>query len=356
MPAPVICWFRQDLRLSDNPAWTAACKTKSRVIPVYILDDENAGPWKMGATSRVWLHHSLTALDKSLAGNLLLLKGRAEDILPKLAKDHGASKIFWNRCYEPWRIARDSRLKDTLTDQGIKCESFNGSLLWEPWDIKKQDGTPYRVFTPFFRKGCLSANPPRAPLPAPQNPVLFPTNKTTSEKLNLLPTKPRWDTPMLSHWTVGEAAAQIRLKEFIEHRLKGYKDGRNYPARNNISRLSPHLHFGEISPNQAWHASIESGIKNHAENDLDCFHSELAWREFSHSLLYYNPALPEEPLNKKFTSFDWNTPDPDLLEKWQKGQTGFPIVDAGMRELWQTGYMHNRVRMIVASFLVKDLR
>lgn len=311
----------------------------------------------MGSASRVWLHHSLNSLNKSLSGNLLVIKGRAEDILRRLSEKHTATHIFWNRCYEPWRTERDVRIKETLSADGMKCESFNGSLLWEPWEIKKQDGTPYRVFTPYFRKGCLSADPPRTPLPEPHLPTFFPHKETTSpNNLNLLPTLPRWDTPMIDHWNIGEKAAQTRLHKFLENGLKGYKDGRNYPAREHISRLSPHLHFGEISPNQIWYAAIEAGIKNHAEGDLDSFHCELAWREFSHSLLYYNPYLPEAPLNRKFESFEWNEPNSELLEKWQKGQTGYPIVDAGMRELWATGYMHNRVRMIAASFLVKDLR
>lgn len=363
MTNPVICWFRQDLRLSDNPAWHAACQLARQsgapVLPVYILDDENSGEWKMGAASRVWLHHSLKSLDKSLNEHLVIFKGSAKQILHDLAKDIHPQKIIWNRCYEPWRIARDKQIKDDLNACDIKTESHNGSLLWEPWEISKQDGTPYRVFTPYFRKGCLAADPPRTPLSAPKLPDFCPSEINAAlsiDDLSLQPAKIRWDTPMLSYWDMGEQAAQNKLQKFLDTGLKGYKENRNYPALNQTSNLSPYLHFGEISPNQIWYAATESGTKNGYETDMDCFQSELGWREFSNSLLYYNQTLPESPLNRKFDHFEWEEPDGEMLEKWQQGQTGYPIIDAGMRELWATGYMHNRVRMIVASFLVKDLR
>lgn len=352
---PVILWFRQDLRLSDNPALAAACATGQPILPIYILDDDTAGPWKMGGASRVWLYHSLLSLKKTLPP-LIFFKGNPLDILPTIIRDTNATQIFWNRCYEPWRIARDKQIKETLS---IPCHSENGSLLWEPWTIKKSDGTPYRVFTPFFRNGCLSAEPPRRPMPAPKDIQPYHGGIQTAlplDALNCLPRAPRWDKDMMAYWNVGEEAAQRRLRAFLEDGLKGYKDGRNYPAKPHTSRLSPHLHFGEISPNQAWYAAEGAGMAQNAENDLDCFHSELAWREFAHSLLYFNPTLPEKPLNKKFENFDWAGVDNEKLDRWQKGETGFPIVDAGMRELWATGTMHNRVRMIVASFLVKDLR
>ncbi|MDD3020004.1 MAG: deoxyribodipyrimidine photo-lyase [Alphaproteobacteria bacterium] len=357
MPSPVICWFRQDLRLHDNPAWSAACKTGAQVIALYILDDKNAAQWKMGSSSRVWLHHSLEMLNKSLGGNLVMMSGDAKTILSELAEKSHSDKIFWNRCYEPWRIARDKDIKETLTSKNIQIESFNGSLLWEPWEIKKQDGIPYRVFTPYFRKGCLGALPPRAPIPCPPLPSFHRNIQSKSlDELNLLPKYPSWDIPMISYWKVGEQAAHKQLDRFLETKLDGYKDKRNYPSLAQTSKLSSHLHFGEISPHQVWHRSTEYGIKSSAGPDLDCFQSELAWREFSYSLLYYNPDLPEKPLNKKFEQFDWVAPDNETLERWQKGETGYPIVDAGMRELWATGYMHNRVRMITASFLIKDLR
>lgn len=352
----VIVWFRQDLRLTDNPALTSAIETGLPIFPVYILDDKNADAWKMGGASRVWLHHSLSALNKSLQNKLHCFAGDAEKILPYLIKEIGATKIFWNRCYEPWRIERDKRIKENLT---ISCISENGTLLWEPWTIQKSDGTPYRVFTPFYRKGCLIADPPRKPLPKPSKLNLTDLKSSSSQSiddLKLLPTSPRWDIPMINQWDIGEDGAFNRMNEFLDIGLKGYKEGRNFPSKPHTSKLSPHLHFGEISPNQVWVASEYAGFHHKAESDLDHFHSELGWREFSHSLLYFNPDLPEKPLNKKFENFEWANVDDNMLEKWKTGHTGFPIVDAGMRELYATGYMHNRVRMIVASFLVKDFR
>lgn len=353
---PLIVWFRQDLRLADNPALHAACKTGVPIIPVYILDDKNAGPWKMGGAARVWLHHSLSALDKSLSGHLHIECGDAADIIPALIKKTKAQGVYWNRCYEPWRIARDKKIKADLEEGDLIAESFNGSLLWEPWEVKKTDGTPYKVFTPFFRKGCMSAAEPRQPLPAPKKIDYASVPKGMSiDDLKLLPTKPRWDTPMLKNWTIGEKGAQTRLKDFMDDGLKGYKEGRNVPAQNNTSRLSPHLHFGEISPNTAWYAVQSYGPAHHLERDTDTFQFELGWREFSYSLLYYTPTIVWENLNKKFDDFPWNGRETKAVNAWQRGMTGYPIVDAGMRELWQTGYMHNRVRMVVGSFLVKHM-
>lgn len=355
-PTPVIVWFRQDLRLHDNPALNAAVQSGAAVIPVYILDDENAGAWKMGGASRFWLHHSLNALNKSLSGNLACFKGKADDIIPALASATGAKHVFWNRCYEPWRVKRDTHIKSVLEEIDIAAESFNAGLLFEPWTVKKDDGTPYRVFTPYFRRGCIGRGEPSAPSPAPKK-IAFadkPVNAGTIDSLKLLPEKIRWDEKMLPHWTIGEAGAQQRLNDFLKDGLQGYKEDRNRPDRQNVSRLSPYLHFGEISPRTVWHAIRQRMATENLETDGDHYLSELGWREFSHSLLYYNHDLPEQPLQKRFHAFPWNKDDGALL-KWQRGQTGYPIVDAGMRELWETGYMHNRVRMIVGSFLVKDL-
>lgn len=317
----------------------------------------------MGGASRWWLHHSLCALSASLDHRLLVLRGDPLTLLPALAADLGADAIYWNRCYEPWRIKRDGELKKTLQGAGHSVQSFNGSLLWEPWQILKKDQTPYRVFTPFYRRGCLSAEPPALPLPPPSQLSLLPSDLAPDhagrmglagiEALTLLPLI-AWDTTMRETWRTGETAAQKRLQDFLENGLHGYKEGRNYPERNNVSRLSPHLHFGEISPRQIWHAANGAGIASGAENDLDCFLSEIAWREFSYSLLYHNPDLPQAAIQKRFNAFPWQK-NPGLLKAWQQGNTGIPLVDAGMRELWQTGYMHNRVRMVVGSFLVKNL-
>ncbi len=348
--SPVIVWFRQDLRLADNPALDAAVKTGAAILPIYILDDVNAGEYAMGGASRWWLHHSLEALDKSLNGGLVLLKGDAKTILPQLARDIGASRIFWNRCYEPWRIKRDISLKSELRNEDISVRSFNGSLLFEPM---KADRTPYKVFTPFFRNACrASADAPREPLQRPADLTLF--DDRAGDKLadfGLLSGIP-WYEEMASLWQPGEAGAETRLKRFLAAGIDNYKDGRNRPDLENVSRLSPHLHFGEISPNQAWYAAQEHGSKD--SKDLDHFHNELGWRDFSYNLLYHFPDLPYENLQRKFNRFPWRD-DAKALALWQRGLTGVPIVDAGMRELWRTGYMHNRVRMIVGSFLVKNL-
>lgn len=355
-------WFRQDLRLSDNPALVAAAKN-SKLLPLYILDDHNSGEWAMGGASRWWLHHSLTALNESLGGKLLVLSGDPAMLLPGLAQALHADSVHWNRCYEPWRIDRDKGIKEALQKQELAVHSHNGSLLWEPWQVLKQDQTPYKVFTPYYRRGCLNATAPRTPIqtPSPLNlvdaeiPEAFRQNvgEQGITALGLLPSI-AWDRTMNTTWHIGEAPAQARLQEFLAAGLDDYKQGRNFPERANVSRLSPHLHYGEISPNQVWAQAERIGIEDKLDDDLDCFRSELGWREFSYALLYHQPTLSRENLQKKFDHFPWLN-DEVLLKAWQKGQTGYPLVDAGMRELWQTGYMHNRVRMVVGSFLVKNL-
>ena len=354
-----IHWFRQDLRLRDNPALYAAARS-DEVLPVYILDDASAGAWAMGGASRWWLHHSLNALNQSLRGRLLLLAGNAEEQLPELVRRYNVDEVVWNDCWEPWRIQQDVRIHQQLAAIGVSVKTFNGSLLWHPTSILKKDGTPYRVFTPFYRKGCLNAAPPREPLTAPRSLALFelPVSSGKSlDELGLLPDK-LWGIPLAQHWLeegrgIGEASAHQKLKDFLPSGLNGYQEGRNFPARANVSNLSAHLHFGELSPNQVWYES--AAVTTEAmETDLDCFHSELGWREFSNYLLYHFPSLPEKNFQSKFDGFPWHHSS-KLMKRWQQGQTGYPIVDAGMRELWQTGVMHNRVRMIVGSFLVKNL-
>ena len=352
-----IHWFRQDLRLSDNPALCKAIE-KGTVLPIYILDDDNAGLDAMGGASRWWLHEALDLLNKQLDGHLRLYRGDARKIVPELVKRYGARAVTWTRCYEPWRVKRDKEIVERL--EAMECESVrvNGSLLWEPWSIKKQDGTPYKVFTPFFRKGCLLAPPPAAPMDAPDQISFVASQKEDGglalEALGLIPSIP-WHEQMIPHWDIGEDGAQKALERFLDDGLNGYKSGRDFPSRPNVSRLSPYLHWGHISPNQIWHALAELDDDAISDRDIDHFRSELAWREFSYSLLYYNQDLTTKPLQPKFAGFEWRD-DPAALKAWQKGLTGIPIVDAGMRELWQTGYMHNRVRMIVASFLIKNLR
>ena len=345
-----IYWFRQDLRISDNPALTQAVKQGS-VLPIYILDEENAGEYAAGSASRWWLHHSLKALNVSLGNTLSVYQGNPQTILDRILTRFKVEAIYWNRCYEPWRIDRDTNVKKHLKTKGIDVHTFNGLLLWEPWHIKKHDGTPYKVFTPFYRKGCFNCEAPRAPLPKPKG-VHYISDKRQQgiDALNLLP-KIHWNTQLEPHWEIGEAGARKRFEEFIDEGLPSYKEGRNFPAKPYVSRLSPYLHFGEISPNQLWHA-VRS-IDDHRH--IDHFCSELGWREFSYSQLYHNPELPRKNLQSKFDNFPW-VENLTYLRAWQTGRTGVPMVDAGMRELWQTGYMHNRVRMIVGSFLVKNLR
>ena len=351
-----IYWIRQDLRLSDNPALTASVKNGS-IIPIYILDDKNPKEHKIGSSSKIWLHYSLQKLQKQFDNKLIFSKGNPEVILTELCQSESISNIFWNRVYEPWSISRDKKIKENMKKEGVKINTFNGSLLWEPWQVLKNDGTPYRVFTPYYRRGCLNANEPRRPIEKPREINYFEVKNfksLTIDQLNLLP-KYAWKEKIIETWNIGEKEANKRLNEFVESELNNYKEGRNFPSKKNVSRLSPHLHWGEISPNTVWFKVWDLnqlGIKH--QQDTDTFLSEMGWREFSNYLLYYFPELPRKNLQKKFDNFSWDN-NPLFLKAWQKGQTGYPIIDAGMRELWSTGYMHNRLRMIVGSFLVKNL-
>ncbi|MCR9212375.1 MAG: DNA photolyase family protein [Proteobacteria bacterium] len=346
----VLMWFRQDLRLQDNPALSAAIE-QGRVLPIYILEDEDAGHWKIGAAKRIWLHHSLSSLSASLQDRLSIYLGRAEDILADLRERFDVKAVYWNRCYEPWRVSRDANLKKYLQNQGIDVFSYNGSLLWEPWEVLKSDKSPYRVFTPFYRKGCLNAAPPRPLINISLSTESIEDPESLSiDDLSLLPDKP-WYKTIERSWTIGETGALKALDAFLEENLSGYREGRNFPSRPHVSRLSPYLQSGEISPHMVWH---RAQMREPGE-DLNHFCTELGWREFAYSLLFHFPHFPEKNYQDKFDNFPWQD-NSDALRAWQRGQTGIPIVDAGMRELWQTGYMHNRVRMIVASFLTKNLR
>ncbi len=355
--SPVIFWFRQDLRLADNPGLAAATQQGS-VVPIYILDNESSGNWSMGGAGRWWLHRSLQKLEQQLHGHLRLFCGNADDILQQLTTELGAQRVFWNRCYEPWRIARDRQIKESLNLAGIAAQSFNASLLWEPWEVLKADGTPYKVFTPYYRNGCLGRNAPRNPVDPPVSADFYPSAAIAAgacrlEELGLL-SRQGWYKKLEQHWLPGEEGAHQRLNDFVSTGLDGYRQGRDFPALEQTSRLSPHLHFGEISPHQIRRSLLTAAATgNIPEADLDHFFSELAWREFSYYQLYHNPHLPEAPLRVEFQRFPW-LKDEGGLRFWQRGLTGYPLVDAGMRELWQTGFMHNRVRMVVGSFLVKN--
>ena len=342
---PILVWFRQDLRLSDNPALAFAVKTGQPLICLFVLDDKAPGDWKWGGASRWWLHHSLAALDKSLDGKLVLRRGDAAKIVKALLKDTGADTLVWNRCYEPFAVARDKELKSDLGSAGVTVQSFNAALLHEPWELKTGGGTPFRVFTPFWK--AMRAMDVAAPLPAPRKLNLHKAESETLKDWKLLPTRPNWAKGF--DWTPGEKAAHAALYDFLED-VKDYGRARDLPDRDGTSRLSPHLHWGEISPRQIWQAVVTRGHSSGSETFL----KELGWREFCTQLLFHNPGLPLQPLDKRFEKFPWRESAKDM-QAWTRGQTGIPIVDAGMRQLWQTGWMHNRVRMIVASLLIKHL-
>ena len=342
-----ILWFRKDLRLRDNPALKAAAKNAD-VFPIYINDDNNER--QMGAASKVWLHKSLKALSLSIGNKLNYFNGKAEDIILHLIKNNNIRGVYWNRCYEPSSISRDTKIKRILMDKNIKVESFNGSLIREPWEVLKDDNTPYKVFTPFFKKSYLTLeNVKIKEFDVSKINYVSETKYSDIKSLKLL-TNLVWENEVINLWKVGEAAASQKAKDFFEEGILEYKEGRNYPAKNNVSRLSPHIHFGEISPKRLW---VETCELEQNKNTIH-FLSEICWREFSYYLLYHFPSLPKKNLQTKFDNFPW-IDNNDYFEKWKKGETGYPIIDAGMKELYSTGYMHNRVRMIVASFLVKNL-
>lgn len=352
MSSPTIVWFRRDLRLDDHEALCAAIERGGLVIPVFIWAPDEEAPWAPGAASRWWLHESLRAFDKSLrslGSQLIIRAGQSLETLLDLVNETGATAVYWSRLYEPALIARDKQIKAELRARGLEAKSFNASLLHEPWTIQTASGNPYQVFTPFYR-ACQGIGDPSTPLTAPQSlpPVPQSVRSLRVEELNLLPKIP-WYDGMAEAWRPGEEGAWKRLETF-EPKAPAYKADRDRPDLESTSRLSPHLHFGEISPRRIWWAIRKAYPGGAAEPYL----RQLIWREFAHHLLFHFPHTATDPLREEFREFPWRD-DPVLLKRWQKGLTGYPIVDAGMRELWRTGWMHNRVRMIVASFLVKDL-
>lgn len=343
-----IFWFRSDLRLEDNPGLYEAAQ-HGDVLPIYIWDEKSP---PIGGASKWWLHHSLQSLNQQLNGNLTFYKGEPDKIIEELLSTHHVRGVFWNRCYDPYRIKNDAHIKQNLRNQGVTCKSFNATLLWEPWEVLKKDGLPYKVYTPYYQE-CLKSSAPRAPVPTPSliqfvHNVRSPCQLDDLALIDIIPWHKHW------HWTPGEYGAHNALNEFLDNGIQGYKKWRDYPDKNHTSKLSPHLHFGEISPHQIWHKLNQYTLENGTSEDVQSFRREIAWREFSHYQLYHFPNLPSKNFQQRFNNFPWKNND-TFLKAWQKGQTGYPIVDAGMRELWQTGTMHNRVRMIVASFLVKNL-
>ncbi|MBH1989297.1 MAG: deoxyribodipyrimidine photo-lyase [Myxococcaceae bacterium] len=328
-----LVWFRQDLRLFDNPALQEASRL-GRVLPIYIRDPE------AGAASQSWVTQSLSQLNKHLSNHLRIFEGQPLEIIQRLIRSEQISGVFWNRRYDPIGLQQDKVLKHTLREQGIRCDTFNASLLFEPWQTQKKDGTPYRVFTPFYRNLSAESPPPRKPLPAPKQLQL---HWISPEKE--LEALPAWALKVAQYWTPGEDGAQQTWDRFCNSKLSAYELNRDYPALSASSCLAPYLHFGEISPNAIWWDIHEP---NHP------FIRQLIWREFAHSILFDHPHTACENYQSAFDSFPWQDSSP-LLERWQKGLTGIPLVDAGMRELWETGTMHNRVRMVVGSFLTKNL-
>lgn len=353
-----IYWLRRDLRLGDNPALLAALEAAETVLPVFIWSPEDEAEWAPGAAARWWLHHSLAALAGELdrrGSRLLLRTGPAAEALASLVAETGAEAVYWNRLYEPALVARDTAIKARLREAGVSVQSFKAALLFEPWEQSTGKGEPYRVFTPFW-KSTLQGPEPHPPQAAPADlkpPARWP-RALPLEALDLLP-RVRWDDGLATHWTPGEDAAQVRLASWCENGLRDYAAERNRPDHDGTSALSPYLHHGELSPRQAWHAATaQRGALPEAA--LECWLRELGWREFAHHVLFHFPRTPTEPMHEKYAAFPWREDHEALLTAWQQGRTGIPIVDAGMRQLWATGWMHNRVRMIVASLLVKNIR
>jgi deoxyribodipyrimidine photo-lyase len=355
-----IVWFRLDLRLADNPALQAAIRCGGPVVPVFIHAPEEEAPWAPGGASRWWLHQSLTSLDASLrqlGSRLLIRRGPTRDALQRLVQETRATAVFWNRRYEPAVIASDANIKEWLLAQGLVAESSNAALLHEPWTVRNHSGRPFKVFTAFW-KHCLILGDPEAPRSTPRK-LPAPAKWPASLPIAALELEPKinWAEGLRTAWVPGEAGARAQLKCFLRGPVFSYGEDRNRPGVAGTARLSPHLHFGEISPRSVWDAARRTaearGIPKPAWLSWQ-FLAELGWREFAHHLLYHFPRTPAEPLRAEFARFPWDE-NAALLKCWQQGRTGYPIVDAGMRELWATGWMHNRVRMIVASFLVKDL-
>ncbi|MCA9805356.1 MAG: deoxyribodipyrimidine photo-lyase [Cyanobacteria bacterium HKST-UBA02] len=360
-----ILWFRQDLRIADNPALSRAASSGAPVLPVYIHCPGEDGGLRPGEASMWWLHHSLAELDaglQRLGSRLIIRRGAPQDVLAELADTTGARRLFFNRRYEPSAVEQEKRVTAHFLERGVECQSFNSGLLFEPWQVATGDGAPYKVFTPFW-KSCTSTDIKTACLArlyGPPASLPLPAWKASSglslDELGLLP-RIDWAEGFRKMWSPGEEGAKVRLSEFLYGVVGGYSTLRDLPARDGVSYLSPHLHFGEISPARIWIEASEvmTELSRQEAASAGVFLKELGWREFAHHILYHFPETAGRPLRSNFERFPWRD-DSDNLLRWQKGLTGYPIVDAGMRQLWSTGWMHNRVRMIVASFLTKDLR
>ncbi len=367
---PAIVWFRDDLRLADNPALRAAADTHRPLVCLYLHDESlhderGRGQRSLGAAARWWLHGSLQALHAALTkhgGRLTILSGGAVDTLPALAAAIGAEAVYWNRRYDKAGQAIDSSVEGALKKRDINVASYNGRLLNEPWELRNTAGKPFRVFTAYWR-AVLKQGAPDTPLSAPRKlrfhtlPRHFKLRTVALASLNLEPRAPDWAGGLREHWQRDEASAHRRLRRFLKTRLRDYPTDRDRPDRQGTSRLSPYLCFGNISVRQIWHAAhaaVHSRRSPANPQQLAKFLAELGWREFNYHVLYHHPDLAERNFQSRFDPLRWRT-DARALRAWQRGLTGYPLVDAGMRELWATGWMHNRVRMVVASFLIKHL-
>lgn len=359
MTAPIIYWFRHDLRLDDLPGLQAAAKTGLPVLPCFVLDEETPADWRPGGATLWWLHHSLHALGQAIekkGGALHLARGNTADVLQQLIAQTGAEQVYCSRAYEPWARQQEEALHTQLDAGGVTLKRFHGHLLFEPETVANKQGLPFKVFTPFWRH-CRALEVPVAPA-GPCKVKAWCADAPTGDPLEswqLLPTRPNWAKGWEKQWAPGEAAARKKLRAFLKNTVADYEQGRDFPAVDGTSRLSPHLHFGEISPARVFVEAQDVAQRSAALDDAaNKFLSEIGWREFSNHLLFHFPHMPETSFNARFEKFPW-AGSKQHLQAWQKGQTGYPLVDAGMRELWQTGYMHNRVRMVVASFLCKHL-
>lgn len=357
MAAPSIALFRRDLRVSDNPALTAAMEA-GPAVALYVLDDSADGR-PLGGAARWWLHHALVRLQaqlQKLGVPLLLRRGDQNQEVLELTEVMGAGGTYWNRRYTPWGVAADKALKAALKQRALQTESFAAAYLREPWEVQTKQGGWFKVFTP-FHKASRALGEPSLPLPAPKAQAM-PEQMPTGDSLDdwdLLPTRPDWAGGLRQAWLAESGAAEIRLQGFLEDAAERYASDRNRPDLGGTSAISPYLAFGELSPRQVWHASRHAAdAEPRLAGGVESFLRELVWRDFCANLLYHFPDLPERPFQEKFEHFPW-ADDPDALKAWQQGRTGYPWIDAGMRELWVTGWMHNRVRMGVASFLTKHL-
>ena len=346
LESPSIMWFRNDLRISDNPAFVASAQHKE-VIPIYIYDESYG---EKGGASKVWLHHSLIELGKKFQNKLQVFSGDSMEILSNLCVKYNVTAVYGSEFFDPKKRKLDDHIRKRLDARGIQLIISNSTVLWHPESIKDKEGKVYEVFSPYYRKGCLKAPSPKEPLGIPAHSLHSDLTESGPDRLKLLP-KEGWDKHVYNNkWKAGSDEAEKILDHFLIDGVKNYKSGRNFPAENFVSRLSPHIAFGEISINEVWYKSLEI----EQDKNVEHFRFELGWREFSYYQLYHWPSITEKNIKTSFDGYPWGYNE-SFFQAWCRGQTGVPIVDAGMRELWQTGYINNRVRLLVASFLVDYL-